>query len=67
MPKIDRLVLRLPADFAGRGPSLARAVAAALGERPPVSRSAKLGPVAPGTSDTAIAGTVARTLAKGRS
>lgn len=68
MLKIDRLVLRLPADYARRGESLARAVAAELGGRAPAHRSATLSGVAPGASDKAVANVVARALGatKGR-
>lgn len=66
MLKIDRLVLRLPADYAGRGESLARAVAGALRERTPERDSATLGPVASGTSDAEVARSIARALAPGK-
>ena len=66
MLKIDRLVLRLPANYAGRGESLARAVAGALGARMPERGAATLGPIGPGTGDAAIARSIARALAPGK-
>ena len=64
MLTIDRLVLRLPAEHAGRSESLARAVAQALRGQLPVRNSATLGPIAPGASDGQVARAVAQALTK---
>jgi hypothetical protein len=69
MLRIDRLVLRLPDDLAGRERALGRAIGAALaGYRParsaaPARLAATLRDISPAMSDTAIADAVVRTVA----
>ncbi len=69
MLTIDRLVLRLPSEFARRGDGIGRAIGAALTELRPgqaadqARLAVRLGSISPATSDRAIAETVARSVA----
>ena len=69
MLTIDRLVLRLPDEFSGRGGVLGRAIGAALAAyRPPHAQAraeltVNVRDVSPAASGTAIADTVVRAVA----
>jgi hypothetical protein len=63
--KIDRLVLRLPDDYAGRGEALSRAISSALAHyRPSQGQAvATMRAPAPAMTDASISETVVRSVA----